>query len=320
MSATTGPGRDTTARQPPPHYKAGRWRYLLQEIGIGLRRNMLMTVAVVLTVSVSLTLLGASLLLREQIDRAAGYWYGKIEVSIFLCDGRNCETITPDQHTSLRQDLASDPLVANVYYESKQEAYQRFKKLFRDQPDLVEATSPDALPASFRVKLDDPRQFAAIRDKYAARPGVDEIRDEREFLNSLFTVIDKFQFGALFLAVFVLISAGLLIANTIRLGAYARREQLAIMKLVGASNWYIRLPFVLEGAITGMAGALLAWGLLAVAVPQVRGALQTDVPLLAQLPFIGLPELLAVGPWLLLIGVVMAAGASFVALGRFLEV
>ena len=294
-----------------------RLRYLLEEAALGLRRNMLMTVAVILSVAVSLTLLGAALLVRAQVDRATDNWFGKIEVSIFLCDGRNCDQITDEQQEGLRQDLEADPLVSEVFHESKQDAYDRFREMFRDQPDFVESVSPDALPASFRVKLEDPKQFAAIYDKYAARPGIEEIVDQRDVLKSFFAITDKFQLGALVVAVIQLIAASVLIANTIRVAAFARREQTAVMKLVGASNWYIRLPFVLEGVIAGAIGAALAWGILLAAVPRITDSLRTNIQFM---PFIGTPETLAVGPLLFFVGIAIAALSSFVALHRFLDV
>jgi cell division transport system permease protein len=320
---TTGTAPHRTAPQPPrprppEHGRGGsRWRYIFQEAGLGLRRNMLMTVAVILSVAVSLTLLGASLLVRDQVQLAAGFWYGKIEVSIFLCDGRNCDGITPEQQASLEEALRQDELVQEVYYESKSQAYERFKDMFEDQPDFVESVTQDALPASFRVKLEDPEQFAAIYDKYAAQPGVEEVVDQREVLKSFFAVTDKFQLGALVVAVIQLVAASVLIANTIRVAAFARREQTAIMKLVGASNWYIRLPFVLEGVIAGLVGALLAWGLLLVAVPRITRSLRFDIQFM---PFIGLQEAVSVGPLLLVVGVTIAGLSSLIALRRFLDI
>lgn len=294
-----------------------RLRYLLEEAALGLRRNMLMTVAVILSVAVSLTLLGAALLVRAQVDRATDNWFGKIEVSIFLCDGRNCDAITPEQQEQLRSELENDPLIQEVFYESKQDAYDRFREMFRDQPDFVESVSPDALPASFRVKLEDPKQFAAIYDKYAARPGIEEVVDQRDVLKSFFAITDKFQLGALVVAVIQLVAASVLIANTIRVAAFARREQTAVMKLVGASNWYIRLPFVLEGMIAGAIGAALAWVILLAAVPRITESLRANIQFM---PFIGTPETLAIGPLLFFVGIAIAALSSFVALHRFLDV
>jgi cell division transport system permease protein len=294
-----------------------RWRYLTQEAFVGLRRNLLMTVAVVLSVAVSLVLLGAALLVRDQVHLAAGYWYGRIEVSIFLCDGSKCPAITDDQLQNLRTELENDPLVKEVFYESKREAYERFREMFADQPDFVDSVSPEALPASYRVSLNDPTQFTAIRDKYGAQPGIEDIVDQREVLASFFAVTDKFQMGALLVAGIQLVAASVLIVNTIRVTAFARREQTAIMKLVGASNWYIRLPFVLEGVIAGMVGALIAWLALIAAIPRITASLRADIQFV---PFIGIEQAVAVGPWLLLVGVVIAAGSSYLALRRYLDV
>lgn len=320
MAGTPTLERDPETRRSLPSRGSrggGRWRYLGNEAIVGLRRNMLMTVAVVLSVAVSLTLLGAALLVRSQVKRAAGDWYGKIEVSIFLCDGRNCDAITPEQQQQLEEDLRDDPLVREVFFESKAEAYDNFREMFRDQPDFVESVSPEALPASFRVKLTDPKEFTAILERYGARPGVEEVVDQRETLKSFFAVTDMVQLGALVVAVIQLVAASVLIANTIRVAAFARREQTQIMKLVGASNWYIRLPFVLEGVIAGLAGALAAWVLLLIAVPEIIDSIDDRVSFL---PFIGTTEVIAVGPWLLLVGVAIAAGSSWIALRRFLDV
>jgi cell division transport system permease protein len=294
-----------------------RWRYVLREAVIGLRRNLMMTVAVVLSVTVSLTLLGASLLLSAQVDLAADDWTGRVEVSIFLCDGRTCPAITPEQQETLQADLEEQPIVAEVHYESKQDAYDRFVELFRDQPALVDSIEADTLPASFRVRLADPALFAVIATEFEAYPGVEDIVDQREVLNQFLNFMNLIRNGALVVAAIQLIAAGVLIANTIRVAAFARREQTSIMRLVGASNWYIRLPFVLEGVLAGVLGALVSWGLLWATVPRITAQLVTEVTLM---PFIGLAEVINVGPWLLLAGGGIAALSSVLALRRFLAI
>ncbi|MEY3020588.1 MAG: hypothetical protein RLZZ272_1572 [Actinomycetota bacterium] len=294
-----------------------RLRYLLSEALIGLKRNVLMTFAVVLSVTVSLTLLGASLLLAAQVDLATDEWTGRVEVSIFLCDDRTCPAITPEQEERLRDELESVPVVAEVYYESKREAYERFQELFRNQPTLVDAIEPDTLPASFRVKLTDPSQFGVVASQFASYPGVEEVVDQREVLNQFLRFTDIVRNGALVVAIIQLLAAGVLIANTIRVAAFARREQTSVMKLVGASNWYIRLPFVIEGVIAGALGSLVSWLLLYFTVPNVTEQLRSDIELM---PFIGTPEVIAVAPWMFAAGVGIAALSSIVALRRFLDV
>ncbi|MEX2486478.1 MAG: permease-like cell division protein FtsX [Nitriliruptoraceae bacterium] len=296
---------------------SARWRYILAEALRGLRRNLMMTVAVVLSVTVSLTLLGASLLLSDQVDLATDDWVGKVEVSIFLCDGSTCPAITDEQLEQLRDELEAEPVVAEVFYESKEDAYERFTEIFKDQPNLIESVDPDILPASFRVRLQDPSLFNVIAEQFAAYPGVEDIVDQREVLDQFLSFTDVIRSGALIVAIIQLIAAGVLIANTIRLAAFARREQTSIMRLVGAGNWYIRLPFVLEGVFAGLLGALASWGLLYGTVPRVAANLSREVELM---PFIGPTEVLAIGPWLIAAGVGIAAFSSIVALRRFLHI
>jgi cell division transport system permease protein len=294
-----------------------RWRYVIGEALAGLRRNLMMSLAVVLSVTVSLTLLGAALLLSEQVELATDDWTGKVEVSIFLCDDRTCPAITTQQRDKLREDLEAQPVVAEVFYESKREAYERFTRLFADQPTLIEAIDVSTLPASFRVKLENPQLFGVIKDQFSAYPGVEEIVDQRDVLNQFLRFTTLVRNGALAVALLQLLAAGVLIANTIRVAAFARREQTAIMKLVGASNWYVRLPFVLEGMFAGALGALVSWGLLYAAVPRVTRDLAREVELL---PFIGAEQVIAIAPIMALAGVGIAAFSSIVALRRFLQV
>ncbi|HSK24491.1 MAG TPA: permease-like cell division protein FtsX [Egicoccus sp.] len=296
---------------------SARWRYIMHEALVGLRRNLMMTVAVILSVTVSLTLLGASLLLSDQVELATDDWVGKVEVSIFLCDGRTCPEITPEQQEQLRQDLEDQPVVAEVFFESKADAYARFRELFRDQPNLVDSVDPDVLPASFRVRLENPQLFNVIAEQFEAYPGVEEIVDQRQVLDQFLRFTNVIRNAALIVAAIQLIAAGVLIANTIRVAAFARREQTSIMKLVGASNWYIRLPFVLEGVFAGILGAVASWGLLYASVPRVAAQLSRDIELM---PFIGKAEVLDVGPILLAAGAGIAAFSSVVALRRFLDV
>jgi cell division transport system permease protein len=296
---------------------SARWRYILQEAVIGLRRNLMMTVAVILSVTVSLTLLGASLLLSEQVELATDDWVGKVEVSIFLCDGRTCPAITPEQQETLRTELQEHEVVQEVFFESKEDAYERFRELFRDQPNLVDSVDPDVLPASFRVKLQDPELFRVISQLFSAYPGVEEIVDQRQVLDQFLRFTNVIRNAALIVAAIQLVAAGVLIANTIRVAAFARREQTSIMKLVGASNWYIRLPFVLEGVIAGLLGALVSWGLLYGSVPRVATQLSNEIELM---PFIGAADVIAIGPLLVLSGAGIAALASVIALRRFLDV
>jgi len=231
-----------------------RWKYVLNEVLTGLWRNVTMTVAMIITMAVSLSMLGWSLLLYTQVNDMRDFYYDKIEVSIFLKTD-----ITDDQRSSLENDLNNDALVQTVIYESKDQAYQRFTTQFRDAPDLVAATKRDSLPESFRVKLHDPKKVQQLADEFRSKDGISEIVDQQELLKKVFSILGALQNLALFVAGIQGIAALLLVANTIQVAAYSKRREVAVMKLVGASNWFIQMPFVLEAVFAGLIGAIIAF-------------------------------------------------------------
>jgi cell division transport system permease protein len=289
-----------------------RWRYLLNELGLGLRRNLLMTIATVLTVAVSLSLLGVGLLVRKQVNIASDLFFSQVEVSIFLAEG-----ISEGQRSALENDLREHPVVEEVIYESKQDAFEHFQEIFRDNESLLDSVTPEILPASFRVKLTDPEEFAVVESAFAAYPGVDVVSDQRELLDRLFIILNYLRDGAIGIAIIQIVGAAALIFNTIRMTAFARREQTGIMKLVGATNWYIRLPFVLEGIVAAVIGAAFAAGVLLLAVgPLLRGVRERII----FFPIIGPREVFEVMPALFLVAVAVAAVSSFLSLRRFLAI
>lgn len=289
-----------------------RWRYLFQEVVIGLRRNLLMTIATVVTVTVSLALAGAALLAVRQVNLARDVMYAEVEVSIFLNDD-----ISAEQRDSIEQDLRDNALVQEVIYESKQAAYQNALRLFRNDPNLLQALKPDDLPASFRVKLHDPEQFEAVASEFRAVPGIQEVVDQRDVLEDFFRIMRLVTWAAAGIAALQFVAAVALIANTIRISAFARREQTGIMKLVGATNWYIRLPFVVEGIAAGVVGAIVAWGLLMAGNLLLLSRLKEQITIF---PFITSVDVLRVLPWMVVVGAVLSAIAAFFSLRRFLDV
>ena len=291
-----------------------RWRYLFGEVATGLRRNMLMTIATIVTVTVSLAVLGAGVLTEVQVSKARRVLYAQVEVSIFLNDN-----ITDEQRQSIERDLDENPLVAEngVLYESKEQAYRNAQEIFRTDPELLEAVRPDSLPASFRVKLTDPRQFEVVASQFEDYPGIDEVVDQRDILKPFFVVMEQVRDGALAVALLQLLAAAALISNTIRLTAFARREQTGIMKLVGATNWYIRLPFMVEGVFAGVVGALIAGGLLVAGDVFLLSSVKRQITFF---PFITTGEVASVMLVLVVVGILVAALASFFSLRRFLDV
>jgi cell division transport system permease protein len=301
-----------------------RAQFIFSEIGIGLRRNVTLTIAVVLTVMISLFLAGAGLLLHKQVGVMKGYWYDKVEVTVYLCgtssSSPNCagKDVTQEQIAQLRTDLFRTPQVQDVFYETKEMAYQRFKDQFKDSKDLVDNVSPDALPESFRVKLKNPEQFQIVASAFQDRPGVDQVQDLKKLLEPVFKVLAVFQRMAILVGGLMLVAALILISNTIRVAAFSRRRETGIMRLVGASNLYIQMPFLLEGALAGLAGGIGACGLLALGKWYIVD--QQLRPLIRFTRFIGWPEVFSAMPWLLVTAVLMSAGASFFTLRRHLRV
>ncbi len=301
-----------------------RAQFVLSEIGTGLRRNLTMTMAVVVTVAISLALFGAGLLIRSQVDVMKDYWYDRVEVSVFLCGERSdvptCagNAVSPEQRTQLQTDLEATPQVARVYYESKEEAFARFREQFKDSPDLVANVSADALPESFRVKLDDPEQFDVVASAFRDRPGVEDVQDQKELLEKFFSVLTGVQRAAIVIALVQLAAAALLIGNTIRVAAFSRRRETGIMRLVGASNLYIQLPFLLEGALAGLVGGGIAVGMVvAMKAFLIDRMLRPAFPLTN---FVGWDVVLVQSGFLLAIGTGLSALASFVTLRRHLRV
>lgn len=301
-----------------------RVQFVLSEIGIGLRRNLTMTIAVIVTVAISLALFGSALLIRKQVEAMKDFWYDKVEVSVYLC-GEASQTpscggraVTQAQRQELENELRAMPQVQQVFYESQEQAYEQFREQFKDSPDLVENVTAEALPESFRVKLRDPTEFEVVASAFTGRPGVEEVQDQKELLEGFFNVLSKMQQIALVIAGVQLVAALLLISNTIRVAAFNRRRETGIMRLVGASNLFIRLPFLLEGVLAATVGAALASGaLIALKAVLIDGQLRPNFPVIA---YVSWTDVLLILPYLFGTGILLAGLSSFVTLQRHLRV
>jgi cell division transport system permease protein len=301
-----------------------RARLILNEVGIGLRRNLTMTIALVITFAVSLGLLGGALLVRDQVDVMKDYWYDKVQVSIFLCtkdsDAASCTggVVTQTQKDEIKADLESlKPLVEDIFYESSADAYVRFKEQFKNSP-IAQNASPNALPESYRVKLSDPTKYDVIASAFAGRPGIDNVVDQRSLLDKFFQVLGGLQQLALLIAASMILVTVLLIANAMRVAAFNRRRETGIMRLVGASDFYIQMPFLLEAAIGAAAGAAVATlALVGVKVILVDRVL---TPQFTITPFFGWDAVLQASVTLFVIGIVLACITAFFTLRRYLRV
>lgn len=293
--------------------------FLAGEVWTGLRRSLSMAIAVVIVTTTSLFFLGMGLLADRQVEAAKGYWYDRVEVSIFLCPERSNEEAcakgpaTPAQQDAIRLMLDSmKPTVDVVYYESQAEAYARFQEQFRDNPTFAD-TPKEAIPPAFRVKLSDPAQYPLIHQTFSEMPGVAAVNDIREVLDPLIRVLSVLRTVALGLAAVMLVAAVLLTSTTIRQVAWTRRREIAIKRMVGASKLSIRLPFVIEILLAALIGSGLAvlalWGV-------VRFGVSTLAERFRDFAWITDADVWAVSGWLVLVAAVLAILVSWFSLSR----
>jgi cell division transport system permease protein len=285
---------------------------MLREVTTGLRRNGLVAFAAVSTTFIALLLFGLARLIDRQVSLMIEAATGNVEVAVYLADPVNPQTVAV-----LTGKLQQLPVVSNVHYETKDEACTRFKTIFAQQKALVENVDCSKLPASLRVKLDDPEQYAQVAAVMKGQPGIDRIVDQSELLDRLFAVTGVFRVGVLIVSIVMLIAAAILIANTVRMGLFARRKEIGIMKLVGATNWRIRAPFLIEGLFESLIGAgaavLFLFGLKVAFVNPLYGTIQF-------VPWVTNRDVIAVIPQLLIAGALLAVVASMVGMRRFLDV
>ncbi|MEU8104824.1 permease-like cell division protein FtsX [Nonomuraea muscovyensis] len=242
-----------------------RANFIFSEVWIGLRRNLTMTLAVVLTVAVGMAMLGVGLLINAQVSMMKDFWYDKVEVSVFLCHKNTAipkcggKGVSDAQLTALKGKLQAITGVAEVIYEDQPTAYKNFRATLADDDVLSQTAKVEDMPTSFRLKLADPdSNYQPIVEAARAQAGVASVKDQREIVGSLFDMLDKLRSAALIVAGTLVVAAALLIGNTVRLSAFNRRRETGIMRLVGASNIYIQLPFVMEGVIAGLIGGVVA--------------------------------------------------------------
>ena len=300
---------------------------MLSEIGQGLRRNLSMTISVILVTTVSLLMLGVGLLAQKQVSVMKEYWYDRVQVSIFLC-GKDSDTTKPscasgevsqaqkDAIFAELQDAQLKPYVAQVFYESKQEAYQHLKERLKDLADNV---TPDQLPESYRVRLNHPEQYEVVSDAFRGQPGVDTVQDDNVVLDRLFALLNGLKWSAWAIAGLTLACSVLLVATTIRLTAFTRRRETGIMRLVGASNLVIQMPFILESLISAVIGAVLASAiLLGFTQFAVQGWLAGTLRFIRN--WVSLSDAALVLPAMFLVGLGIAGVSAFLSLRRYLKV
>ena len=304
-----------------------RAQFVLSEIGVGLRRNLTMTFAVVVSVALSLALFGGSLLMSDQVTTMKGYWYDKVNVSIFLCNKSDAQSdphcakgaVTDDQRKSILADLQKMDVVEKVTYESQDEAYKHYKQQFGDSP-LASSLTPDQMQESYRIKLKDPQKYQVIATAFDGRDGVQSVQDQKGILDNLFGLLNGMNWAARAIMALMLVVALMLIVNTVRVSAFSRRRETGIMRLVGASGFYIQAPFIAEAAVAGLIGGTVACGFLVIAryfIIDHGLALSQKLNLIN---FIGWDAVLTKLPLILATSLLMPALAAFFALRKYLKV
>jgi cell division transport system permease protein len=294
--------------------------YILRETAINLRRNVTLTFAAIVTVAVSLALFGSTLLLREAVENQSARWQEGIELIVFLQ-----RDITEEQQAALEEVIGSNPEVSDYRYVDVAESHSEAIRLFSRNAAMMERleADPEMVPPSFRL-VPDSKQDAAIdslRGQFEGQPGVRTVVGQSDSVKTVRGVSEFSQRAMLVIAVGLLVAALLLILNAIRMAMFARRREIEVMKLVGATNWFIRVPFMLEGIVQGLVGALLALGAVWALDNAMDAASQNDDYRAMMENFVASQtEFTITAIIVLVLGIVIGAAGSGWALSRFLKV
>jgi cell division transport system permease protein len=292
-----------------------RLNFVFSEVAAGLRRNLTMTIAMVMTTAISLAFFGAGLLVANQISDMKQLYFDKLEVSIYLRDDA-----TAAQREAITSQLNGSPEIASYQYLDKKAAYARFQKLFKGNPQLISQASPDDLPATYLVRMKDPERYTVLAQQFPnGKAGVDQVQGQSQVLDRIFSLFNGVRNAAIALALLQALAALLLISNTIQVAAFNRRVETGIMRLVGASRWYTQLPFVLEAALAGLAGAVLAIGGLFAAKYLFVDKTLAEPIRSGIVPPIDVGTILMISPYVAGVGVLLASVAAYVTLRLYVR-
>jgi cell division transport system permease protein len=295
--------------------------FVVREVANGLRRNVTMTIAMVLTTAISLGLVGTGLLAVRTIDRTEQLYSSRVEVQVALTQDVSAADTDCSQPicAGLKQTLENSPLVDSVSYENQEQAYERYKQLFEGQ-SLADVVRPQSLPATLRVKLKDQEKGGeAVKQAMTGQVGVRTVIDQRDVVAKLFDFLGGVRNVTFALALVQAIAALLLISNTVQVSAFTRRTEVGVMRLVGATRWYTQLPFLIEAVVTGVVGAVLAsLGLLAGKFLFIDSLLSGIVSN-GVVPPIEISDVLWVSPILIMIGAGIAAVTGYVTLRLYVR-
>jgi cell division transport system permease protein len=302
-----------------------RFQFVFSEVWIGLRRNLTMTVALVVVVAISLSLLGTALLFVKQVDNTRSYWQSRVQLSVYLCTpsdvAANCQkngAVTPSEKLAIENELRATHDTITIQYVSAAAAYRQFRQEFADNEPIVRYTDKNQIPPSFEIRLKNTQADATqVTEVMDGAPGVSQVVNDASILDQFYRLLDGARNAVAVIAIFLLIAAILLVANTIRLSAFNRRRETSIMRLVGASNFYVQLPFLVEGMIAGLFGWLVATALLIGVKSVLLSTLQSVFPYGVSLSTTDLVEVIIVA---MITGLLICGATSFLTLRRYLRV
>jgi cell division transport system permease protein len=302
-----------------------RFQFVFSEVWIGLRRNLTMTAALVVVVAISLSLLGTGLLFVKQVDNTRAYWQSRVQLSVYLCTptdvAANCQKnggVTPSEIAAIRSELLATHDTTSVQFVSAAQAYRQFRQEFANNEPIVKYTDRNQIPPSFEIRLKNTEADAAqVTEVMDGAPGVSQVVNDATILDQFYRLLDGAKNAVVVIAIFLLVAAILLVANTIRLSAFNRRRETSIMRLVGASNFYVQLPFLVEGMVAGLIGWLVATGLLIGVKSVLLSSLQSIFPYGVTLSTTDLVEVIIVA---MITGLLICGSTSFLTLRRYLRV
>ncbi len=289
--------------------------YVARETAGNLRRNLVMTVAAMVTMTVSLSVLGVVLIVRQAANKATEQWRGGVEMAIFLQP-----TVTTTQSGAIGRELATNPGVKNYHFVDKTEAYQEFKTIFGGNSEIVSSLGPSDMPPSYRVVPTKAQDIQDLGKQFTNQPGVLQVSYAAQAIKALLNRSNQIKVGGQVLAALVMLAAVALIVNTIQLAIFARRREVAVMKLVGATNWFIRVPFMLEGLVQGLVGAAVAFALIYAIRNPVASFVGNESMLGIQTLYVAPREAVLTGILLLVVGAAVGMVGSAFAVRRFLSV
>lgn len=280
-----------------------------------LKRNKTITLASIVTVSATLFIFGVFLLVAQTINMGVESVESKVEIKAYLNEG-----ITSTEQSNVENIINSVEGVKEVYYESKEEAFEHFKERLGEDNSILTGFSEERnpLPNSFVISLDEPEAAMRVEDALTGVRGVEDVGNERETVEKIIGLAKLIRsMGVVIFIILVLVSL-FLISNTIKLTVYSRRREIGIMKFVGATDWFIRWPFIIEGMIMGLVGGVIAFGVVYSAYRVVYADV-TQSMFYAEL--VTPQYVLQNFSWQFgVTGLVIGALGSFIALKRFLDV